>query len=91
VKPLEERFRHGRKTLEIRLKSERGAVTMPILTKMLGWRAIHVKGLTVRSAEDPMMDDVAIDMSRLPLREVGPLLRDLRSLPGVTHVEAPDA
>jgi len=89
IKPLEERVRNSRKTLEIRLRSERGAVTMPVLDKALGWRAIHVKGLTVRPADDdPAQDDVAIDMSRLPLREVAPLLRDLRALTGVTRVEA---
>ncbi len=91
IKPLEERFRKSGKTLEIRLRSVRGAVTMPVLDKLLGWRAIHVKGLTVRSAEDPALDDVAIEMSRLPLREVAPLLRDLRSLSGVTQVEALEA
>ena len=90
VKPLEERFRNSRKALEIRLQARRGAVTMAILNKLLGWRAIHLKGLTVRSADDPALDDVTIETSRLPFRELDPLLRELESLPGVTSVETPE-
>jgi putative Mg2+ transporter-C (MgtC) family protein len=90
IKPLEERFRASRGSAEIRLQSARGAITMPVLTKLLGWRADCVRGLTVRSAEDPQMDEVSITLSRLPAREVAALLRELRSLPGVSIVEGDD-
>ncbi len=87
IKPLEERVRSARKSLAIHLQSERDAITLPVLTKKLGWRAIHVKGLTVRSADDPAKDDVDIIVSRLSLREMDALLRELSSLPGVFRVD----
>jgi putative Mg2+ transporter-C (MgtC) family protein len=87
IKPLEERFRASRGNVEIRLQSARGAISMPVLTKMLGWRADRVRGLTVHSAEEPEMDDVSITLSRLSPRDVAALVRDLRILPGVSIVE----
>ena len=87
IKPLEERFRASRASVEIRLRSARGAITMPVLTKLLGWRADCVRGLTVRSSDDPKTDDVSITLSRLAARDVAALVSELRSLPGVSIVE----
>jgi putative Mg2+ transporter-C (MgtC) family protein len=87
IKPIEERFRARRGSVEIRLQSARGTITMPVLTKLLGWRADCVRGLAVRSSEDPGMDDVSITLARLAARDVATLMNDLRALPGVSSVE----
>ena len=86
IKPLEERFRNGRGAVELRLRAERGAVSIDMLRQALGWRASHLKQLVVRPNDDAASDDVTITFAPLALKEADEMVRLLGELTVVAHV-----
>jgi putative Mg2+ transporter-C (MgtC) family protein len=86
LKPIEERFRRSRQSVEIRLISARGTISVGTLEKALGSQAGRITQLIVEPADGPEEDAVTLGLSRLPAREVAAVLAALEKMPGVTEV-----
>jgi putative Mg2+ transporter-C (MgtC) family protein len=86
IKPLEERFRNGRGAVQLHLQAQRGAVSIDLLQRTLGWRASRLKQLVVRPNDEADADDVTITFGPLALKEADEMVRLLGELPAVGHV-----
>jgi putative Mg2+ transporter-C (MgtC) family protein len=86
LKPIEDRFRRSRLSVEFNLVSERGTMSVGALEKALGGRAARITQLIVKPGDAPDQDLVNLGLSRLPAREVEAVLAALAKMPGVTEV-----
>ena len=86
LKPIEERFRRSRQSVEFNLVSARGTMSVGALEKALGGRAARITRLIVSPGEAPDRELVNLGLSRLPAREVEAVLAALAKMPGVTEV-----
>jgi putative Mg2+ transporter-C (MgtC) family protein len=86
IKPLEERFRSTRQSVEIHLRTPSGAMSVGLLQQVMGWRASRVKQLVVRPADEIGIDDVALTLGALSSREIGDVVRTLENMPQVSRV-----
>jgi putative Mg2+ transporter-C (MgtC) family protein len=91
IKPLEERFRSSRQTVELHLNAPRGAVSIGLIEQALGWRAPQVKRLIIQSGEGADLDDVTVTLGKVSPREVPDMIRSLAKLPSVTDVREASA
>jgi putative Mg2+ transporter-C (MgtC) family protein len=90
IKPLEERFQGRYKHHEILLEAERGALSLTALDAALGYRAKRITRYVATPGETDGVDDIAITLSRLSLREVNEIERILARLDGIRKVSRPD-
>jgi putative Mg2+ transporter-C (MgtC) family protein len=86
IKPLEERFRSTRQSVEIRLLAPSGSMSVGLLQQVMGWRAARVKQLVVRPADEAGMDDVALTLGMLSSREIEDVVRTLEKIPEVSGI-----
>ena len=86
IKPLEERFRSTRQTVEIHLRAPSGSMSVGLLQQAMGWRAARVKQLVVRPADETCMDDIALTLGALSAREIEDVVRILEKIPAVSEV-----
>jgi putative Mg2+ transporter-C (MgtC) family protein len=91
IKPLEERFRNSRQTVELHLNAPRGAVSIGLIEQALGWRAPQVKRLIIQAGESAELDDVTVTLAKVSPREVPDMIRSLAKLPSVTDVREANA
>jgi putative Mg2+ transporter-C (MgtC) family protein len=85
IKPLEERFRNGRKAVELRLHAEHGAMSVGALQQVLGWRAAHVRQLVVQASETAGTDEVTVTFGAMPAKDVAEMIKSL-AIPSVSDV-----
>ena len=84
VKPLEEKYRASWQSRTLRLRAERGALTLSILHTALGPRSGKVRQFAVEPNEDDGdTDTVTIALSRISKRQAEEILATLMELPGV--------
>jgi putative Mg2+ transporter-C (MgtC) family protein len=86
VKPLEERWRNGRRTVELHLRAEHGAVSAASLRQALGWRAPRLKQLVVQSGDRTDADEVTVTLDRISRRDLADIIQALSQLPAVSDV-----
>jgi len=86
IKPLEERYRNSRQTVELHLQATRGAMSVGLLEQTLGWRAARVKQLVVQAGETAGMDEVTVTFGKMPLKDVADMIESLSKLPSVSGV-----
>jgi putative Mg2+ transporter-C (MgtC) family protein len=86
IKPLEERFRSTRQSVEIHLSAPSGSMSVGRLQQAMGWRASRVKQLVVRPGDAPGIDDVILTLGVLPYREIEDVIRTLEKVSGVSGV-----
>jgi putative Mg2+ transporter-C (MgtC) family protein len=90
LKPIEERFRSRRQTVELHLEVEPGVMSTAFLRQILGWRASRVKLLLVRSDGDAGADQVDLTLGRQPPRDTEEMIRLLSNCPSVIKIERPE-
>ncbi|MEO8937142.1 MAG: MgtC/SapB family protein [Burkholderiaceae bacterium] len=84
VKPLEERYRSRRQSLEIRMSVERGSMSIDVLRQALGTQSPQVRQFVVQHSDlDAALDDVTIVMARVVPRDAKAITDRLRMLPQV--------
>jgi putative Mg2+ transporter-C (MgtC) family protein len=86
IKPLEERYRAARGSLELQMQAQRGVMSVGFLEQTLGWRAARVKQLVVRPSELGDTDEVTITFGALPAKDADELIRLLGDLPSIEAV-----
>lgn len=86
VKPLEERYRASRQSLQIHLQAERGAMSIDALGPVLGARSGSVSQFIVQQSEVADLDDVTIVMVRVSPRDATEIVGRLKQLPFVKSV-----
>lgn len=86
LKPLEERFRASRANLELRLKAQRGEMSVGLLEQTLGGRAARVRQLVVRPADEADVDDVRISLTRGSASDTQDIMARLRSVAAIHEV-----
>jgi putative Mg2+ transporter-C (MgtC) family protein len=86
IKPLEERFRSTRRTVEIHLRAPSQSMSVGLLQQVMGWRASRVKQLVVRPADEAGIDDVTLVLGMMSVREIEDIVRALEKIPDVSGV-----
>jgi len=86
IKPLEERYRNGRGSVELHLQATRGALSLGQVEQALGWRANQLKQFIVQSGAVEEMDEVTVTLGRVSPKDVADLIASLAKLPAVTAV-----
>jgi putative Mg2+ transporter-C (MgtC) family protein len=86
VKPLEERYRAARQSIQIHLQAERGAMSIDSLTPALGARTDSVRQFIVQQSEVADLDDVTIVLVRLTHKDAAEIIGRLKQLPFVKSV-----
>jgi putative Mg2+ transporter-C (MgtC) family protein len=86
IKPLEERYRNGRGSVELHLQATRGALSLGQVEQALGWRATQLKQFVVQSGAIEEMDEVTVTLGRVSPKDVADLIANLAKLPAVTAV-----
>jgi putative Mg2+ transporter-C (MgtC) family protein len=86
IKPLEERYRNSRQTVELRLQAQRGVMSVGLLEQALGWRAARVRQLIVHSSEMADLDEVVVTLGKVSPRDVADMIQSLGKLPSVFEV-----
>jgi putative Mg2+ transporter-C (MgtC) family protein len=86
VKPLEERYRASRQSVQIHLQAEHGAMSIDALGPALGARTGSVRQFVVRQSEVADLDDVTIVLTRVAPRDAAEIIERLRQLPFVRSV-----
>jgi putative Mg2+ transporter-C (MgtC) family protein len=89
VKPLEERFQQRHKTHEILLEAEPGELSIAALDAALGYRARRIRKYVARPSDTEGLEDISITLTRLSLKEVEEIRRDLERVRGVKKVSQP--
>jgi putative Mg2+ transporter-C (MgtC) family protein len=87
LKPVEERFRSRRQTVDLHLKVERGVMSAAFLQQTLGWRASRVKLLLIRSDDGAGADQVDLTLGRQPARDTEEMIELLSNCPSVIKIE----
>ncbi len=86
MKPLEERYRARRQSVEIRPQAERGAMAIDLLRQALGHRSSRVRQFVVQQSEMAEQDEVTIVLARIAPRDALEVVAQLRRLPIVKSV-----
>jgi putative Mg2+ transporter-C (MgtC) family protein len=86
LKPLEERYRRGRQTVELTLKAAHGAVTIGALENALGRRAGQVTRMVVCPGDPPDQDEVTVTIAKASARDVESVMEALRTLAAVSDI-----
>ncbi len=86
IKPLEERYRRARQSVELRMQAERGAMSVGLLQQALGGKAARVKQLVVQSSDRTERDDVTVTLDKVSPRDIDDMIQRLSSLPSVSDV-----
>jgi putative Mg2+ transporter-C (MgtC) family protein len=89
IKPLEEHFQKRSQSHEIRLKADRGQMSVDVLNETLGYRARRITRYVSLPAEDQAFDDISIVVTRLSSVDVDDIMRQLEALPCVHDVGKP--
>jgi putative Mg2+ transporter-C (MgtC) family protein len=89
IKPLEERFQQRKRSHEIRLKVDRGQLSIAALDAALGYRARRITRYVSAPSEDPSFDEIAITLTRLSADDIETVIRELRALSSVHDVSQP--
>jgi putative Mg2+ transporter-C (MgtC) family protein len=87
LKPIEERFRSQRRSAELHLEVQHGAMSADFLQQALGWRASRVKRVLVRSREGADTDRVDLTLGKQPARDTEEMIQLLSNCPSVVDVE----
>jgi putative Mg2+ transporter-C (MgtC) family protein len=86
VKPLEERYRASRQSIQIHLQAERGAMSIDALGPALGARTGSVRQFIVKQSEIADLDDVTIVIERVAPKDAADIINRLKQLPFVKSV-----
>ena len=86
IKPIEERYRDSRQTLEVELQADHGEVSVASLEQAFPGRRLRIKQLVVRQEEAGAKDQVILTLSRVSARDSKEIIEGLRRLPGVSDV-----
>jgi putative Mg2+ transporter-C (MgtC) family protein len=86
VKPLEERYRASRQSIQIHLQSDHGAMSIDALGPALGTRTGSVRQFIVQQSEVADLDDVTIVLVRVTPKDAAEIIGRLRQLPFVKSV-----
>jgi putative Mg2+ transporter-C (MgtC) family protein len=86
LKPLEERFRARRTTLDLRIRGRRGALSAGLVEQALGARAATIGRLVLQPSDDGV-DEIRLVLARISPRETGEVIRALEALEPVLSVE----
>jgi putative Mg2+ transporter-C (MgtC) family protein len=86
VKPLEERYRASRQSLQIHLQAERGAMSIDALGPALGTRISSVRQFVVQQSEVSELDDVTIVLVRVSPKDAIDIIARLKQLPFVKSI-----
>src|ERR1700678_3956350 len=78
VKPLEERYRASRQSIQIHLQAERGAMSIDALGPALGARTGSVRQFIVRQSEIADLDDVTIVLTRVAPKDAAEIIERLK-------------
>ncbi len=88
LKPLEERYRTSRATLELRLRARRDQLSLGSLEDVLGGRA-RIRQMIVRHGEEGGEDEVVLILTHVSPRDTGEIARRLAEMPSILHVAEP--
>jgi putative Mg2+ transporter-C (MgtC) family protein len=86
VKPLEERYRASRQSLQIHLQADRGQMSIDSLGPALGTRVTSVRQFVVQQSEVAELDDVTIVLVRVSPKDAVDIIGRLKQLPFVKSV-----
>jgi putative Mg2+ transporter-C (MgtC) family protein len=89
IKPLEEYYRRRMRSLSIRLRCERGGMSVDILNQALGARARRVTRYISIPTDDPAVEEVSIVVSRISSDDSAEVVQALKALPCVREVIEP--
>jgi len=89
IKPLEERFQRRKQSHEIRLKVDRGQLSIAALDAALGYRARRITRYVSAPSEDAAFDEIAITLTRLSPEDIETIICELRALSSVREVSQP--
>jgi putative Mg2+ transporter-C (MgtC) family protein len=89
IKPLEEYYRRRMRSLNIRLRVERGGMSVDILNQALGARARRVTRYIAVPTDDPALEEVSIVISRVSSDDSADVVQALKALPCVREVIEP--
>lgn len=85
VKPLEDRYRASRQNAELRIKADRGSLSLHALNQALGTRSSKVRQFVVELDEDGELDQITIALSRVSKAQAQEIMETLMKLPGIHH------
>lgn len=83
IKPLESWYQKGRQTHEIRMRVDRGKMSLDRLNDALGYRARRIVRYVSSPSENPQFEDVSIVITRLSGEDAAEIVRRLEMLPDV--------
>jgi putative Mg2+ transporter-C (MgtC) family protein len=89
IKPLEERFQRHKRSHEIRLRVDRGQLSIAALDAALGYRARRITRYVSAPSEDADFDEIAVTLSRLSPEDIKTIIRELRAISSVREVSQP--
>jgi putative Mg2+ transporter-C (MgtC) family protein len=83
IKPLEKWFQNRNQTLNMRLRVERGKMSLDTINDALGFSAARISRYVCMAAPDPGFDEVNITIKRLSRDDMAEVVRKLGALPNV--------
>lgn len=91
IKPLEEYYRRRLQSVSIRLRCERGGMSVDAVNRALGARARRVTRYIAVPTDDPAIEEVSIVLSRISSDDSAEVVQALKALPCVREVVEPAA
>ncbi|MEI9965027.1 MAG: MgtC/SapB family protein [Caulobacteraceae bacterium] len=86
IKPIEERYRQSRQTVELKIQARRGEMSADLLRKTLGERAARVRQLIIRDNPAAGCEDVTIVLARTSPEDAARIGEQLNGLSCVTDL-----
>jgi putative Mg2+ transporter-C (MgtC) family protein len=86
LKPLEERYRQKRQTVQIQIQAHHGAFTIDAMRQALGYRSDSVRQFVSCQMDQSDEDEITIALEPISHEEALHLAEQLRKLPDVTNV-----
>ncbi len=83
IKPLEKWYQARNQTLDMRLKVDRGKMTLDTLKDALGFRGQRISRFVCVASQDGLSDDVTVTIKRLSSDDKEEIVRRLSGLPAV--------
>jgi putative Mg2+ transporter-C (MgtC) family protein len=86
LKPLEERYRQKRQTVQIQIQAHHGAFTIDAMRQTLGYRSESVRQFTSCQLDRSDTDEITVAIERISHEEALHIAEQLRKLAAVTSV-----
>ena len=83
IMPLEKWYQVRNQTLDMRLKVDRGKMSLDILKDTLGFPGRRISQFVCVASSDPSMDDVTLTIKRLSGDNMAEIIRKLGAMPNV--------